>query len=183
MNRRDFITSVFSFCCSFGLSKLAESADSILVTDYNLSFQGLTNRSETRGIVIHHSGIDSDASSYQIHQSHLSRGWSGIGYHYLIRKDGSIETGRPIHTEGAHCEGYNDCTIGICLSGNFSYCLPSEHQMISAERIVAYLCSLYGLPLDRQYVLAHRQLSSTSCPGDSLYYCLDDFVHGAQSYL
>lgn len=45
------------------------------------------------------------------------RSWSDIGYHYLIRRDGSIEVGRPITRPGAHTRGHNSTTIGIVYSG------------------------------------------------------------------
>lgn len=56
---------------------------------------------------------------------HRAKGWSGIGYHYVIPLDGSIEPGRPLDDDhllepnevGAHVQGYNSVSIGICLIG------------------------------------------------------------------
>ena len=48
---------------------------------------------------------------------HKRRGWSGIGYHFLILIDGTIEHGRPIDKMGAHCKGYNKNSIGISYVG------------------------------------------------------------------
>jgi N-acetyl-anhydromuramyl-L-alanine amidase AmpD len=48
---------------------------------------------------------------------HKERGWSGIGYHYVICIDGSVEPGRPLEVSGAHAEGHNSKSIGICLIG------------------------------------------------------------------
>lgn len=50
---------------------------------------------------------------------HRTRGWSGIGYHYLIYLDGSVHKGRPIERQGAHCAtgGHNRHSIGVCYVG------------------------------------------------------------------
>ena len=48
---------------------------------------------------------------------HLSKGWSDIGYHFYIEKDGSLHIGRPLNKNGAHVRGFNKGTIGICCEG------------------------------------------------------------------
>jgi N-acetyl-anhydromuramyl-L-alanine amidase AmpD len=45
------------------------------------------------------------------------RGWSDIGYHYVILRDGSVQTGRPLYRVGAHVRGHNQFSVGICLVG------------------------------------------------------------------
>ncbi len=70
-------------------------------------------------IIIHCSatpeGVDVKAAT--IAQWHRKRGFKSIGYHYVIDLDGTIENGRPLAKAGAHCEGANDCSIGICYIG------------------------------------------------------------------
>lgn len=44
-------------------------------------------------------------------------GWDQIGYHYVIYRDGSIHSGRPVAKRGAHCYGRNNYSIGVCLIG------------------------------------------------------------------
>ena len=77
--------------------------------DYNLQFTDLTPRDDTSRIVIHHTGnpTDDDLSAEQLHRSHLNLGWAGVGYHFIMRKDGTVELGRPDWTVGAHAEGFN----------------------------------------------------------------------------
>lgn len=58
-----------------------------------------------------------EVSRAEVDRWHRQRGWNGIGYHYLIHLDGSIEQGRPEERMGAHCKGYNACSIGICYVG------------------------------------------------------------------
>ena len=71
------------------------------------------------GIVIHGAwtkpGVDSDVK--EIRSWHRDRGFSDIGYHYVIRRDGTLEEGRPIEKAGAHVKGHNQDTIGVCLVG------------------------------------------------------------------
>ena len=55
-----------------------------------------------------------------IRRWHLKRGFNDIGYHYLIHIDGTIEEGRPINKQGAHCSGENRGSIGICYVGGMS---------------------------------------------------------------
>lgn len=67
------------------------------MVNYNLNFRNLSERDATDQVVIHHTGDaeDDDLSAEDIHTMHLNNGWAGIGYHYVIRKDGTIEVGRP----------------------------------------------------------------------------------------
>lgn len=53
-----------------------------------------------------------------IHRWHLERGWAGIGYHYVITEDGTLEHGRPEYWAGAHVKGNNLGSVGICLIGD-----------------------------------------------------------------
>jgi N-acetylmuramoyl-L-alanine amidase len=58
-----------------------------------------------------------DVSVETIRKWHLNRGWSDIGYHYVIYLDGSIHEGRPVNRSGAHTKGYNSKSIGVCYIG------------------------------------------------------------------
>ena len=51
---------------------------------------------------------------------HLARGWMGCGYHFIIKRDGIIEDGRPTDAVGAHCRGHNHDSIGIALAGGMN---------------------------------------------------------------
>lgn len=148
----------------------------VQIKDYGLKFNSLTNRSKTDMIVIHHTGnfIDDDCSAEQIHESHLNKGWVGIGYHYVIRKDGTIEQGRPHWTVGSHAYGENSHTIGIHFSGNFEKAKPTAKQIESGALLLAKLGLDYGLVLDEDHVVGHRDLMATACPGKNLYALLQD---------
>ena len=57
-----------------------------------------------------------DIGLEEINEWHKKRGWRCCGYHFIIRRDGTVENGRSILMKGAHAKGYNDC-IGVCLVG------------------------------------------------------------------
>ena len=67
-----------------------------------------------------------DISVNQIRQWHLNRGWSDIGYHYVIDLDGNIHEGRPVWRIGAHVRGYNRYSIGITYVGGVSSLLSPK---------------------------------------------------------
>lgn len=58
-----------------------------------------------------------DFTVEQIRQWHLARGFSDIGYHYIVSRDGTVHAGRPESVVGAHCTGQNTCSIGISYVG------------------------------------------------------------------
>jgi N-acetylmuramoyl-L-alanine amidase len=62
-------------------------------------------------------GQPTSAKVAEVRRWHLDRGWSDIGYHYLIDFDGSIATGRPLERVGAHVQGHNTGSVGIALFG------------------------------------------------------------------
>ena len=71
-------------------------------------------------LVIHCSAVrpDQTSSAAQIDTWHRQRGWKfGIGYHYVVRRNGEIEPGRPEWMIGAHCLNHNAHSIGICYEG------------------------------------------------------------------
>ena len=71
-------------------------------------------------IVIHCSAVrpDQTSSAAQIDTWHRLRGFKlGIGYHYVVRRNGEIEPGRPEYMVGAHCQNHNAHSIGVCYEG------------------------------------------------------------------
>lgn len=153
------------------------------ISDPALDFQDLNERNETKFIVVHHSAISADFTAAQIHQSHLNLGYSGIGYHFFIKKSGEIERGRPIWAEGAHAFNYNHNSIGVCLSGNFEFETPNKYQIENAALLIANLCAEFNIPVNRQHILGHCELNNdTACPGKNLFDLLDDISGKANWY-
>lgn len=73
-------------------------------------------------IIIHCSATleGKDYTVADIDRWHKAKGWKGIGYHFVIYRDGSIHVGRPKSEVGAHCTGHNTISIGICYIGGLS---------------------------------------------------------------
>ena len=130
----------------------------IIKTDYKWNGTFAT-RSETKYIILHHRAGNGDSES--IHKQHLAQGWTGIGYHFYVRKDGSVHRGRPLGTVGAHCQGQNSCSIGICFEGNFETETMPEKQIRAGARLVGYLLTLFP----SAEVKRHRDMNATQCPG------------------
>ncbi|MEA1960508.1 MAG: N-acetylmuramoyl-L-alanine amidase [Bacillota bacterium] len=130
--------------------------------DYQLIFSGEpTQRKQTRRLVIHHSASP-DVSALDIHRWHLNGGWSGNGYHFIIRQNGQIELGRATEVIGAHTKGFNQDSVGICLTGDFTQYAPTDEQIYSLMKLTHYLEEQYGkLELNR-----HCDLNPTLCPGN-----------------
>ena len=71
-------------------------------------------------IIIHCSAVRPGQQSgfREIDLWHRQRGWkNGCGYHFIVRRDGSVENGRPIEMVGAHCVNHNSHSIGVCYEG------------------------------------------------------------------
>ena len=135
----------------------------IQIIPTGLTFGQLNQRRSTRRIIVHHS-VSGDVSAATIHSWHLQQGWSGIGYHFVIRQNGNIEAGRPMETIGAHAgpQGNGD-SIGICLVGNFMEYPPTSQQIQSLVQLVIYLQEIYKTKLE---VIKHKDVNPTKCPGD-----------------
>lgn len=140
-------------------------------TNLQYDYSQLSNRTKTDMVVIHHTGnpTDDDLSAEEINASHQAQGWTCIGYHYVIRKDGTIEEGRPHWTVAAHAYVFNSHTIGIHVCGNFEIGEPTQAQIESLAMLLANVCDDYGLPIDKDHVVAHRDLMATACCGENLY--------------
>lgn len=120
----------------------------------------LIKRNKTEMIVLHHAAAKS-CTAQQVHKWHINRGWSGIGYHYFVCKDGEIFRGRPEDTVGAHATGYNSRSIGVCFEGDYTVQTMPKAQLEAGKELVAHLKDKYKITK----VKGHRDLMATSCPG------------------
>lgn len=130
---------------------------------------------EISRIVIHHSASSRDRTTKEaIRQWHLDRGWDDIGYHYVITGDGFTNYGRPIERPGAHAIGYNDISIGICLTGNNTRETDKWNDKQKAAAIKLVKALLLVLPDRSISVCGHRDLPgvNTLCPADDLSWLL-----------
>lgn len=114
-------------------------------------------------IIIHCSASPDymDVGAATIRKWHLDRGWSDIGYHYVVRRNGEIEKGRPDIKIGAHARGANSASIGVCWVGTESMGTGQEKSLIS---LIHYLMGKYNVKIDN--VLGHREavVTDKTCP-------------------
>lgn len=131
------------------------------VIEANLPRKGnFTRRSKTDEVILHHAEASS-ATVWDINDWHLSNGWVGIGYHYYIRKDGSLYRGRPEWAVGAHAVGHNDRSIGICCEGAYMTEAMPAAQLTSLKALLRDIMGRYG----KLTLLRHKDVNSTDCPG------------------
>ncbi|QSI31454.1 lysozyme [Variovorax sp. RKNM96] len=90
---------------------------------------------DVRFLVIHCSATPPTANigAKDIDRWHRDKGWLCIGYHHVIRRDGTVEAGRPMDQPGAHVEGHNAESIGICLVGGVDANLKPENNFTMAQ--------------------------------------------------
>jgi len=130
----------------------------IIETDFKFSDE-LQGRLETKYIILHHRAGPGDAEC--IHNQHLQRGYVGIGYHFYIRKDGSIYRGRPLRSIGAHCLNHNYNSVGVCFEGNFENEQMADAQKKSGKWLVGHLRGIFASVI----VVGHKDMMATVCPG------------------
>ena len=118
-------------------------------------------------IILHYTatppGMDVDVSL--VRAWHKQRGWRTIGYHYLVKLDGTIENGRPISQSGAHCRMHNAHSIGVAFVGGLddqghSADTRTDAQKAALLRLLVNLTRMY-----RCRVHSHRDYAATLCPG------------------
>lgn len=91
---------------------------------------------------------------------HLARGFSDIGYHKVIHLDGTVEDGRPLNQVGAHVEGANTGSIGICLVGGDRF---TRAQFDALRRTLDGIFLTYSIPKTELY--CHYQFDSAQKQG------------------
>ena len=133
----------------------------------------LTRRTATRRIILHHAAAVT-CTPQQVHQWHLANGWTGIGYHFFVRKDGTVYRGRPEDTVGAHAGNNNYDSLGVCFEGSFDRETMPDAQLRAGQELVAYLKQKYGIST----VQRHSDVNATGCPGGNFPF---DVLAGAQA--
>ena len=130
---------------------------------------------EINKIVIHCTATPNgrETTAADIHRWHLERGWSGIGYHYVIKTDGTVESGRPEYWQGAHASGHNKGSIGIAMVGTDSF---DEKQWSSLQDLVDSIAVKHGLNLFTD-VIGHNEVSNKTCPGFNVREWLEVTFH------
>ena len=120
-------------------------------------------------IVIHCSAVkpDQTSSAAQIDTWHRQQGWKlGIGYHYVIRRNGVVEFGRPEYMVGAHCQGHNSHSIGVCYEGGLDIRgKPADTRTPEQKAAIRALLEELHSRYPRAMIVGHHTLNPLKdCP-------------------
>lgn len=129
---------------------------------------GRLDPEKIRYIVVHCTATPEgrDVTVGDVDACHRARGFASIGYHYLIRLDGTIERGRLEDRIGAHCLGKNDCSIGVCYVGGVARdgCTPCDTRTAAQRAALVNLITALRRRYPRAEVRGHRDFAAKACP-------------------
>lgn len=173
----------------------------------NCPFSSSPTATTVTHLIVHHQGAAASTTSSDwaakvrgIWNYHVNdRGWSDIGYNYLIAPNGVIFEGRGDNVLGAHFSGMNGGTMGVCLLGDYhpgsGNGIPSSALIGSLEELLAWKeCDISKDPLLSSYhtassqnlvhIAGHRDSGSgTECPGDNVYNLLPDIRNTTSTFM
>ena len=141
---------------------------------------------ETTKFIIHHTETTNDLDNPKqairniYHHHAINRGWGDIGYNYLIDQQGRVYEGRygGEGVVGGHAGPGNIGSIGIAILGSYDDETPSKAATESLARLIAIKAKIHNINPEgyssfrggtRANVMGHRDIMSTSCPGDEFY--------------
>jgi N-acetylmuramoyl-L-alanine amidase len=127
--------------------------------------------SGVRFLVVHCSASQPNAkppvTAAVIDRWHRERGFRKIGYHFVIRRDGVVEPGRTLDEIGAHVEGFNAVSVGVCLAGGVDANLKPEDNFTSQQKdVLAKLLAGLLQKFPKAEIVGHRDLPNVKkdCP-------------------
>lgn len=125
-------------------------------------------RPATTLIIVHCAATPAgrDHTAAELEAWHLARGFKALGYHFVIKLDGTVVAGRPVGSIGAHAEGRNSTAVGICYIGG----LATDAKTPQDTRTPAQKAALLKLltELKARYpaaaIIGHRDVAAKACP-------------------
>lgn len=133
-------------------------------------------RKETKHVIVHCAATkpSMDVGVREIRQWHKERGFLDIGYHFVIRRNGTIEDGRDVNQVGAHTVGQNDTSVGVCLVGGVDDKLQPQanftpQQMDTLRKLLGDLKVMFP----QAVVKGHRDFAAKACPSFDVKRWLD----------
>ncbi|QFR42360.1 lysozyme [Pantoea phage vB_PagP-SK1] len=124
-------------------------------------------RTETTLLIVHCAATppSMNIGLREIRQWHKEKGWLDVGYHFIIRRDGTIEDGRDVGAIGAHCEGKNYTSVGVCLVGGVD-AAGKPQANFTPQQMQALKDVLAGLKVEypEATVHGHREFAAKACP-------------------
>lgn len=126
------------------------------------------NKRNIKELIVHCSATPEgkDYSVDTIRQWHLQRGFSDIGYHYVIYRDGSIHIGRDESIIGAHCTGHNTNSIGVCYIGGCASDgkTPKDTRTLQQKESLLSLLKTLKVKYPNAKIYPHYKFAAKACP-------------------
>ena len=126
------------------------------------------NKRNIKELIVHCSATPEgkDYSVDTIRQWHLQRGFSDIGYHYVVYRDGSIHIGRDESIIGAHCTGHNTNSIGVCYIGGVATDgkTPKDTRTAKQKQSLVKLLKELKIKYPQASIYGHRDFANKACP-------------------
>lgn len=123
---------------------------------------------KVRYIIVHCSATPRgrDIGVNEIRAWHKARGFKDVGYHYVVRLDGTIEAGRPETEQGAHCKGLNGCSIGVCYVGGVEADgkTPADTRTEAQKSALKWLIKRLHEHYPEAEIRSHRDFALKACP-------------------
>ena len=128
----------------------------------------MQGRESVRYLILHCSATrcDKDYTAEQLLRDHKTRGFRTVGYHFYIRRDGTITQHRKLLEVGAHCRPWNRCSIGICYEGGLDgKGLPRDTRTPAQKAALTQLLQELGRHFPAALTVGHRDLNpQKACP-------------------
>lgn len=132
---------------------------------------------QIKEIIVHctatRAGIDCTVED--IRRWHRQQGWSDIGYHYVVYRDGSVHEGRNVNIAGAHCLGHNTYSIGVAYVGGVARDgkTPADTRTVAQaeglEKLMVELRRMYP----QAHIFGHRDFANKACPCFDVHKCYE----------
>lgn len=123
---------------------------------------------EINRIILHCSATPEgkDFTVADIDRWHKARGWQGIGYHYVVYRDGSVHNGRDIAVAGAHTSGYNKNSIGVCYIGGVAADgkTPKDTRTAAQRAALRELVDKLKMQYPKATIHGHYEFANKACP-------------------
>ena len=127
-----------------------------------------TNKRNIKELIVHCSATPEgkDFTVSDIKKWHLQRGFSDIGYHYVIYRDGSINKGRDESISGAHCTGHNTISIGICYIGGVASDgkTPKDTRTDAQKKSLIKFLKELKAKYPKATIHGHKEYANKACP-------------------
>lgn len=127
-----------------------------------------SNNRNIKEIIVHCSATPEgkDFTVSDIKRWHLQRGFSDIGYHWVVYRDGTIVSGRPESVSGAHCTGHNSISIGVCYIGGCASDgkTPKDTRTEAQKAALVKLLKELKVKYPRAKIYPHYKFAAKDCP-------------------